>query len=254
VTKNNDRKYVPPDQDTCMVYMAPLKRAEVDTDGSLRLVWWRGNEKIKGPQQPPPVLEPVNAAGTRRLRKALNNGNGTVLEGRWNAASGAGCGAGSVIFYGANASLGYQSELIAFEIGVNASMAMNIFLLDHRGNRIKLLESADRAIAKTQALGCHFRVLLRASMAEVYVNDALLLPVPLPHTVGAPSSADPYGTSWAQGVRAPTVAAGLRGSWARAELRAWTMSLPPLFPMPPSDYPGAKTDDGDGFSQDCTFQ
>jgi hypothetical protein len=133
-------------------------------------------------------------------------------------------------------------------------MAMNIFLLDHRGNRIKLLESADRAIAKTQALGCHFRVLLRASMAEVYVNDALLLPVPLPHTVGAPSSADPYGTSWAQGVRAPTVAAGLRGSWARAELRAWTMSLPPLFPMPPSDYPGAKTDDGDGFSQDCTFQ
>jgi heparin/heparan-sulfate lyase len=235
VTKNNNRNYVPPDQDTCVTYLASIKRAEVDTDGSLRLAWWHGNEQMKGPLQPVAIVQAE--AGDNRgmggaaklLTPALNNGNGTILEGHWGATSHGDCGEGSVIFYGDNNSLVWQRELIAFEIGVNSSMAMNIFQLDAAGVRVKLLESAERMIGVAQSPDpvCHFRVLLRGSMAEVYVNDVLLLPVPLPHTVSASGGLP----SWAAGVRAAEVRTALRGSWAQARLQAWIMSLPPLFPM-----------------------
>ena len=67
-------------------------------------------------------------------------------------------------------------------------------------------------------------------MVEVYVNDVLLLPVPLMNTI-TPGGFD---SSWAGGVRAPVVEVGLGGSWADKEVRrqAWTMDLPALFPMP----------------------
>ena len=229
VTKNNNRKYVPPDQDTCASYMAPLKKAEVDPSGSLLLKYWSGNEKMKGPLQPV-TLEPLTE-GVRPLSSALNNRNGTVLEGQWQLTPQGGCGAGAIILYGDNNSLGWQRELIAFEIGVNSSQAMNIYLLDAVGARVTLLESAERRIDVQPPQSCSFRVLLRGSMAEVYANDVLLLPVPLPHTVSATGGL----SSWAQGFRAPTVRAALTGSWARAKLKAWTMSLLPLFPMKNDD-------------------
>jgi hypothetical protein len=122
-----------------------------------------------------------------------------------------------------------------FEIGVDNDMQMKIYgrhlspsgeLLPNR----TLLETADRGIPAVAAAvdRCHVRVLVRGSMCEVYVNDILLLPVPLMNTV-TPGG---FG-AWAAGVRAPVVEVGLAGSWAgdATTRKAWTMDLLPLFPM-----------------------
>ena len=126
-----------------------------------------------------------------------------------------------------------------FEIGVDKAMRMQIYAreMGHSGELLPqrtLLESADRGIREGSAIHdgkrCHVRGLIRGSMVEVYVNDVLLLPVPLMNTI-TPGG---FESSWAGGVRAPVVEVGLGGSWADKEVRrqAWTMDLPALFPMP----------------------
>mgnify|MGYP001196239249 CR=1 FL=1 len=122
-----------------------------------------------------------------------------------------------------------------FEIGVDNDMQMKIYgrHLSPSGELLPirtLLETADRGIPPVAAAfgRCHVRVLVRGSMCEVYVNDILLLPVPLMNTV------TPGGLgAWAAGVRAPVVEVGLAGSWAgdATKRKAWTMDLLPLFPM-----------------------
>jgi hypothetical protein len=88
-----------------------------------------------------------------------------------------------------------------------------------------VVERIDRAMPMSDLV--HWRVLLRGSMAEVYVNDVLLLPLPLRNTVA------PGGyPSWAAGVRPDEVVVGLTGAWANStNVQAWSMSLPPLFPQ-----------------------
>ena len=138
---------------------------------------------------------------------------------------------------------------IVFEIGVDDAMQMKLYsrVLDPSGKLLPnrtLLETGDRGIPAVAAASgrCHVRVLIRGSMLEAYVNDVLLLPVPLKNTITPGGFAD---SSWAHGVRAPVVEIGLEGSWGGAaaergggrgtaavpELKAWTMDLPALFPM-----------------------
>jgi hypothetical protein len=128
-----------------------------------------------------------------------------------------------------------QPPPTVFEIGVDDDMQMKIYgrQLSPSGELLAnrtLLETGDRGIPAVAAASdrCHVRVLVRGSMCEVYVNDVLLLPVPLMNTVM------PGGLgAWAAGVRAPVVEIGLAGNWtgAKAERKAWTMDLPVLFPM-----------------------
>ena len=66
-----------------VVYFAPLKATRVDEQGTLRLAWWTGNEKLKhepvtGPSQPP-------RGAVRRVPGAVeakfDTARGVVLEG-----------------------------------------------------------------------------------------------------------------------------------------------------------------------------
>eukprot|EP01052_Picozoa_sp_SAG31_P031790 SAG31_NODE_3410_length_4306_cov_1.893035_2_plen_579_part_00 len=215
------------DKSDNMIYLAPLKQAQVDPDGSMRLLWWPGNEKLKGPIQTLPAH-----SGTRIL---ANNRNGTVLEIVWPS-TGSSCSAGSVLIYPSVATQNLllsppPPPLTVFDIGVDKDMQMRIYSrqLNRSGQLLQnrtLLETGDRGIPVDTC--CHVRVLVRGSMCEVYVNDVLLLPVPLMNTVTAGGLG-----AWAAGVRAPEVEIGLAGSWAAAETErtAWMMDLPALFPM-----------------------
>ena len=56
-----------------------------------------------------------------------------------------------------------------------------------------------------------------------------VLPIPLRNTI----TAGGYADAWAHGIRAPAVEVGLEGAWQHsANVTAWSMDLPALFPMP----------------------
>lgn len=63
------------------VSFGSLKAAELDDEGTLRLAWWKGNEKMKGPAvaiRPPGVGEPAAVA---MIEPKLDASRGFILEG-----------------------------------------------------------------------------------------------------------------------------------------------------------------------------
>ena len=67
-------------------------------------------------------------------------------------------------------------------VGVDSSLIMSI----HRtvGGKRSLLDSFNRSLPiPSAANGCDFRLLLRGSMVEAYVNGVLVVPFALPNTV-----------------------------------------------------------------------
>lgn len=85
-----------------MTYLAPLKLAVVDEEGTMRLHYWPKNDLMKGPKLPaeqlallPPLAASTASGGERIISTALDNRNGTVLEGKLPT-----CGGGAIIFKG----------------------------------------------------------------------------------------------------------------------------------------------------------
>jgi hypothetical protein len=255
------------------VYLAPLKVADIDSEGTMRLKYWKGNDALLGEKvtvtltephhqqhqqqlrqhqyqqhhdnhyhiqhssstdvstaataskpamaAPPPLpTSPTPTATTlvRNISAPCNNGNGTVIFGK------AANGDGSVIFYGSH---GISEESI--EMGIDATGIMYVWTQKNAAAERLVFEKIDRAMTFGGAAAVvEWRVLMRGSMVEVYVNDVLILPLPLRNTVTASGGL----ARWAAGVRAPTVLVGLNGTWAESEeLQVRTMTLPVLFPM-----------------------
>ena len=67
------------------VWMLPLRRPSVDVDGHLRLVYWEGNEGLKGTALPP---APPLPALTRDVRLAPTDAGASELSVRWLDGSG----------------------------------------------------------------------------------------------------------------------------------------------------------------------
>ncbi|MCY2990667.1 MAG: hypothetical protein NTY19_22730 [Planctomycetota bacterium] len=65
-------------------YTVPLKRADVDAEGTLRLVWWRGNETLKGQATKPRIQNTDSAIAPAFLESAVDVRRGTMLEGSVN--------------------------------------------------------------------------------------------------------------------------------------------------------------------------
>ena len=188
--------------------------------------YWPQNDLMKGAKVPPAQLllgrPPRRAGGAgplggwagegATLDLRLDNRNGTVLEG-----SMPGCAAGAVAFYSSTSRDGYP----AYELSVDSALVFKISLVT-RGKHPKIgpartvLEVFDRSIAAPAGGDCDFKLLLRGSMAEVYVNTVLTLPFALPNTVSA-GGYNQTGAAWASGARAPTIHVGLSGAWATRE-------------------------------------
>ena len=89
-----------------MTYLAPLKKAVVDDEGTLRLHYWPKNDQMKGPKLSTGQLAllPSVANGNsaisqqRQIATALNNRNGTILEGTLPS-----CRPGGIVFKGVSA-------------------------------------------------------------------------------------------------------------------------------------------------------
>lgn len=139
------------------VYFAPLKAASVDAAGTLRLKWWQGNERLKGRGLPVSMADTGGASGMRFLAGTLALDPGVILEGIVQPTGGA-CG-------------------IYVECGDGAGIA---FLVDVGGGvriggmvagtgAFSHYDSVNRSLAARTRYG--FRLLLRHTMAELYVDD-----------------------------------------------------------------------------------
>lgn len=143
------------------VYSAPLKRAVVDDEGTLRLAYWEGNETIKGDEVP--VLSDGPATPAMSLVSGyLNFRKGIVAEGTIRIPRTVGDVAGAYLYVG---STGYAIRVLPG--GVTEIGQMDAFG-DYWGPQQRV--DRERRFPDPS----RFRLLARRGMLEFYLDDQLI--------------------------------------------------------------------------------
>jgi hypothetical protein len=177
-------------------YTAPLKRAVVDGQGTLRLMWWAGNEKLKGEAIPVPAPTGAEAGKPAILPARFDAARGFIVEGTFKRPPG-------------NEPVGLILEAEddwagAFLIDSDGACRAGHLKSDGSGFAPAFRVQRDRGFADT----VRFRLLVRHTMAELYLDDELF------HVLSLPL--------WSTG------RIGLLGSNPHVEgWEAWTMTLDP---------------------------
>jgi len=148
------------------VSFAPLKQAVLDKDGTLRLGWWKGNEKMK--HDSVPVKPPADAKGDKNSAVMLGNtfdvAKGVILEGELTLPK----------------SKDAPRRGLYIECGKDQGAAV---LIDSAGlaqlGPVKKDGSAFRAektVNREMAFAkpAKFRLLLKGSLLEFYLDDILI--------------------------------------------------------------------------------
>lgn len=148
------------------VYFAPLKQARVDQEGTLRLAWWKGNEKLK--HEPVDVKPPEAGEKADRpiamLPSALDADRGVVVEGALAlpAANDAGR-SGLYIECG-------PDRGAAILLAPNGAAELGPIQAD--GTGFKPEKRVDREMEFGEK--ARFRLLLKDSLVEFYLDDVLI--------------------------------------------------------------------------------
>lgn len=183
------------------VYVAPLKRAQVDREGTLRFAWWQGNEALKGEVVETRLNRKAEAISTLPdfLSHRADLRRGVIVE-------------GIVEFPGASAAA-VPGLLIETQDGTASAIrflsasgtSVGSIQPDGSGFTADPQQRVDRELPDNPRF--RFRLLLRRDLLELYFDDVLMnvysLPQPASGRIGFLDSAS--------GVR---------------QLQAWTMSLP----------------------------
>lgn len=147
------------------VYFAPLKQAVVDKEGTLRLGWWKGNEKVK--HRPVEVKLPGPGASREApamLRNVFDAKSGVILEGKLTLPKAKGgrrrglyidCGGGK-----------------GSAVLINSEGVAEVGLLKADGSGFKAEKNVNREMAF--ATPAKFRLLLKGSLMEFYLDDILI--------------------------------------------------------------------------------
>ncbi len=162
------------------VYFGTLKSAVLDAEGTLRLGWWQGNEKLKGPalEVGMPALRRETASAPAMLACNFDANAGIILEGvlRLPVSTDAPL-AGLFLPHGATA---------ACAILVRAGGVVEIGPIGADGAGFTPEQRVDREWqfgAKAR-----FRLLLKGSLLEFYLGDLLMhchsLPAPASGSIG----------------------------------------------------------------------
>jgi hypothetical protein len=172
------------------IFFAPLKSAAVDEEGTLRLGWWKGNEKLKhvaiDVQVPDTWGEITMLGNTFEITKGL------IVEGTLNLAGQSEDRRGLYV----ECSGGTGAAILLDQAG-----RAEIGPIRPDGTGFKADETVDREMALGQTT--RFRLLAKHSLIECYVNDVLIECYSLPQ--------DATGRIGLIG-----------GSEAFGELRAWS--------------------------------
>jgi hypothetical protein len=148
------------------VYFGTLKATAVDREGTLRLTWWPGNERLK--HEPLAMALPASAgAGEGRIAMvptALDAERGTVLEGTLTLPAGAGAPPRGLYIEGA----GNGGAAILIHPGGRAELGP----IQADGSGFRAEKTVDRELESgTQPT---FRLLLKHSLLEFYLNEVLI--------------------------------------------------------------------------------
>ena len=147
------------------VYFGLLKSTILDAEGTLRLGWWKGNEKLKEGarriQVPDPKAKPGKAIAL--FPESFNATDGLILEGRFAMPA---PGAEPVGLYIA------QDEESGTAIRVHPDGHCDLGEVAADGSGFKAVKTVDREMDFGSAPA--FRLLLRESLLEFYLNDILI--------------------------------------------------------------------------------
>jgi len=149
-------------------YFAPLKRAIVDEEGILRLAYWEGNDRLK--TRPVkidlPNKDEINANRLVMLENRFNVDQGLILEGSFQRLKGGRFLAVNQGLYVETAP-GRGTALMILPHGVTQIGAMTA-----EGKQFRM----DSFVNRMERYGTNppFRLLLRNSQLEFYVNDRFI--------------------------------------------------------------------------------
>ena len=169
------------------VYFAPLKSAVVDAEGTLRLGWWAGNEKMK--HEPVDVAMPPDApskdAPVVMLSNAFDADRGVILEGTIELPA-----AGDADRRGLYVECGPEHGV---GVLLDSRGAAELGTIRSDGTDFKAVKGVDREMEFGRP--ARFRLLLKHSLLEFYLDDVLVecysLPAPATGRVGlVPGSGD----------------------------------------------------------------
>lgn len=148
------------------VYFGPLKAAVVDSEGTLRLGWWIGNEKLKNGA---PVLKLPGSIGKedssmKMIHDTLDSKGGIIIE-------------GMIVL---PESINSNPAEIFISCGAGMGSAIKI----HSGGRCEFGEMNPDGSEWDSVMGvdremnfgllAKFRLLLKGSLLEFYINDILI--------------------------------------------------------------------------------
>jgi len=162
------------------VYFGTLKGTAIDAEGTLRLVWWGGNEALKH-ERLAPVGDPPPAAGkaVSRLPAALDADHGAIVEGALTMPTGV-----------TDDPVGLYIECtgdVGAAVRVHPSGRVELGTMAPDGTGLQVEKSVDRQMAwRTPAA---FRLLLKRELLEFYLDDVLIecysLPRPATGRIGS---------------------------------------------------------------------
>lgn len=146
------------------VYFGLLKSAIVDDEGTLRLGWWKGNETLK--QKPVEVKMPEKRTEGQiiMLENVFDTNRGVIIEGTL-----------SIPDSNNISSVGFYIECVgnqgsAIMVGANGVTELGSMQIDSLGFISE--KHVDREIAFSRT--ARFRLLLKHSLIEFYLDDILI--------------------------------------------------------------------------------
>lgn len=180
-----------------VTYAAPFKRAVVDAEGTLRWLYWEGNEALKGNAIEIRSRRP--SENLTLLGEALDLRQGVIAEGVIEIPQDASsCPSGIYV----------EADGSGFSLRPTRAGIVELGSIDASGKNGQLRKEVDRS--HEFGASARFRIYARRGMLELYLDD---------HFIGCLSMRCP---------EAKTVSVGIFGkekSPASAEFRLWQMSL-----------------------------
>jgi sucrose-6-phosphate hydrolase SacC (GH32 family) len=150
-----------------IVYSAPLKAIEVDSEGILRLKWWKNNDKLKARSVNTRLVAPGTnyAASFRMLDKKLDLSRTHVIEGTLE-------GMDSPLVDGGKHGIFFDQGDAQGQCLLLARDAVRFGEVKADGGQLKILQTSRRDLDFGATL--KFRLVIREDMMELYVNDYLM--------------------------------------------------------------------------------
>jgi hypothetical protein len=148
------------------VYAAPVKAIEIDSEGIMRLKWWKDNDKLKAK----PVESKLVAAGAgyassiRMLDKNLDLNRTTVIEGEIDLSKQRSEDDRPGIFFDHGEG---QAQCLLLE---REKVQFGTIKAD--GSNLKIQQTSNRDMDFGRTLS--FRLVIKLGMMELYVNDYLM--------------------------------------------------------------------------------